>query len=75
MGTKVQRMDTKFGERLAGLEDRTCRIERAVQRFEEAKWKTEQKPGELMREIRALRRRPPPAASTSAPPQRPGPGT
>lgn len=45
---------------MAGLEDRTGRIERAVQRVEEANGKTEAKLEELMDGLRALRMSAPP---------------
>lgn len=68
--SKVHRLVNKLGEPMAGLEDRTGRIERAVQRVEQANGKTEAKLDELTWELRALRMRPSPMAAPP-PPARP----
>lgn len=70
--TKVQNMVRRLGERMAGLEESTGRIEREAQRVEEANGNTEAKLDELMNELLALRMNAPPPRALARLRQAPG---
>lgn len=55
VGSKVPKMVSNLGERMAGLEDRTGRIVRAARRAEEANCKTDQTLAQIMVEILHMR--------------------